>query len=98
MKSIHQTLAHTLAISGANLLALTLSAGDATALEPRYSDSAGPRSGERMAESQLRAAEAAHLEVYAGCKWGRAAFDPVKVGREGLPPEVRSVHDQMARA
>ena len=44
----------------------------------------------------MRTLEASHLEVYAGCKWGHAAFDPIQVESEELSTEVRSLYEQMA--
>lgn len=92
MKNIYQTMA----ISSANLLALGLNIGDATTLKPYFSSSAESNHVQAMNDGQLRTIEASHLEVYAGCKWGHAAFDPTKVDSEELSQEVRDIYNQMA--
>lgn len=51
-----------------------------------------------LTDGQLRALEASHLQVYRGCKWGHAAFEPVRVENEVLSAEVLSLHQQMGRA
>ena len=89
MKSIYKTLA----VSGANLLALTVNAGDGTLLKPHFSDSSESNQVQQMSSAQMRQAEASHLEVFAGCKWGHAAFDPVQVASEEVPSEIQALHN-----
>jgi hypothetical protein len=88
----------TLAVAGANLLALGISNTDTTVLVPRFEKSNDSNQGQNMSEIQMRALEASHLEIYAACKWGHAAFDPIRVGSEELSPSVRAIYDQMAIA
>ena len=87
-------LTQKIALGGVNLLALGISAGDATVLAPRVSNSDASQT-QAMDQGQLRAIEAAHLEIFAACKWGHAAFDPIKVDSEVLSPEVQSIYNQM---
>ena len=92
MKSISKKLA----IGSVNLLALGISAQDASLLAPQTASVKGSSQTQSMNSGELRAIEAAHLEVYAGCKWGHAAFDPIKVDGEQLSTEVQSIYNQMA--
>lgn len=84
--------------AGANLLALGANASDTTLLKPIFSGSTESGQNQAMSNAQMRATEAAHLEVYAGCKWGHAAFDPVKVESEELSPAVQSIYSELALA
>ncbi len=88
----------TIVIGGANLIALGLATGDATVLKAHFSDSKTTNKVQAMSDVQMRSIEASHLEVYAGCKWGHAAFDPVRVDAEVLSPGIRSIYDQMTPA
>ena len=94
MKKIYQTLA----LSGANLLALSPNTGDAAVLKPHFSNPAESNPVQAMSDAEMRALEASHLEVYAACKWGHAAFDPIRVETEALSPEVSSLYAQMTAA
>jgi hypothetical protein len=88
----------TLALGGAQLLALGVMPGDATLLQPQYAENHNPNAVHQMDEAQLRSVEASHLEVYAGCKWGKAAFDPVQVAAEPVSIDVHAIFAQMIRA
>lgn len=86
-------------VGGVNLLALGVMPGDASLLQPLFSDSAHTQSQTQiMSDAQMRNIEASHLEVYAGCKWGKAAFDPVQVASEVMPDSVKSLFENMAQA
>ena len=87
-----------MALSGANLLALSLNTGDATVLKPHFSNAPESNPVQAMSDGEMRAIEASHLEVYAACKWGHAAFDPIRVESEALSPEVSSLYAQMTEA
>ena len=93
MKPLYQTVA----LSGVNLLALSTNTADPTALSPTFSDSTSSQQVQAMNEKDMRDREASHLEVYAGCKWGHAAFDPVQVASEVPSSEVLSLHAQITR-
>lgn len=88
----------TLVIGGANLLALGVMPSDASLLQPQFADSNSAKPQQAMTDSQMRSIEASHLEVYAGCKWGKAAFDPVKVSSEIMPETVKSLYQEMIQA
>jgi hypothetical protein len=49
-----------------------------------------------VSATQMRMAEASHLEISNMCKWGHAAFDPVKVDSEVLSERVKTLYTQMA--
>jgi hypothetical protein len=85
----------TIVIGGANLLALSVMPSDATLLQPQFSESNSAKPQQTMSDFQMRSIEASHLEVYAGCKWGKAAFDPVRVASEVMPETVKSLYQQM---
>ena len=89
MTSLHKMMI----MASANLLALGVTAVD-TLMPVAPQDESGNTI--QMNEGHLRAIEASHLEVYAACKWGHAAFDPVRVDDEFLTPEVSALHALMA--
>lgn len=78
------------ALAAANLLTLAANAAEASYPIRRVDAEASP--AQSMTEAQRRMAEAAHLKVPTGCKWGHAAFDPVQVGAEPLSPEALALH------
>ncbi|MBS1963729.1 MAG: hypothetical protein JST04_16080 [Bdellovibrionales bacterium] len=77
---------------GIGLLALGNGGADPSILEARFGGNGPNPSPRAMTEGELRSIEAAHLEVYAGCKWGKAAFEPVRVVAEALSPEIAALH------
>ena len=91
MKNINQNLI----LGGINLLALGVSASDATVLQAYTPLSSNSHQNQSMTNEQMRNLEASHLEVFAACKWGHAAFDPVMVKSETLSEEVLSLYSQM---
>lgn len=93
------TTVKTLALGGAQLLALGVTPGNASELQPYFADVLSTRDAsavQQMDESQMRNLEASHLEVYAGCKWGKAAFDPVEVIAESSSSEVQAIFAGLA--
>ena len=90
-----KNVSYAVAIAGANLLALGMSDGDATKLKPYFGSAPESSQTQNMSSAQMRIVEASHLEVYAACKWGHAAFDPVKVESEPLSIQVRSIYESM---
>ncbi|MFL5813385.1 MAG: hypothetical protein ACJ763_07380 [Bdellovibrionia bacterium] len=85
-------------VGGANLLALGVMPSDPTLLQPVFSDPNSTSRTQVMSDAQMRNIEASHLEVYAGCKWGKAAFDPVQVASEIMPESVKSLYKDMIQA
>ena len=90
-----KNVSYAVAIAGVNLLALGMSNGDATTLKPYFGSALEPTQTQSMSSAQMRIVEASHLEVYAACKWGHAAFDPVKIDSEPLSIQVRSIYENM---
>jgi hypothetical protein len=84
-------------VGGLQLVGLGASPADSSLLEARLAPvREGTPSTQAVDASTLRAAEASHLEVYAGCKWGHAAFDPVEVTAEPLSADILALHAQLA--
>ncbi len=50
----------------------------------------------QISENDLRIREATHLEVYAGCKWGKASFAPERITSEPLSIEIQALYERMA--
>lgn len=78
------------------ILGFGISAQDPTLLEIQMQTSE-PGTSHRSAlnESELRTHEASHLEVYAGCKWGKASFAPTLAYDEPLSTEIRALYESM---
>jgi hypothetical protein len=85
-------------VGGANLLALGVMPGDASLLQPLFSKENPASHTQVMNDAQMRNIEASHLEVYAACKWGKAAFDPVRVASEVMPDSVKALYEDMIQA
>ena len=80
----------TIALTGVNLLALSMAKAQAmgpTAVALNHSGNAS-----QIDEASVRAIEASHLAIFAPCKWGHAAFDPVKVDAEAISADVEALH------
>lgn len=82
-------------LGGLNLLAIGAASNDATLLQPHYESESNPNQVQKMSASDMRKQEASHLEVYAGCKWGHAAFDPIQVDSEVISHEIQSLYATM---
>lgn len=83
-------------LGGLQLVGLGASPTDPTLLTARVAPAGTDRTDTRAIEAgALRAAEAAHLEVYAGCKWGKFSFDPVRVESEPIPADLLALHAQL---
>ena len=77
------------------LMALGISPTDQTQIQPYYSSTSQASPVQAMSVADMRKLEASHLEVYAGCKWGHAAFDPIRVDAEVVPSDILALYAQM---
>ena len=82
-------------LAGANMMIFGMNTANAIIPHVNQSKQLASENSVQMGEAQLRSIEAGHLEVYAGCKWGHAAFDPVKVVNEFPSTEVLTLHEAM---
>lgn len=91
MKNLYKTVA----FAGANLFALEANASPITQTQSIQLPEPDATKVQFMTDGQLRTIESSHLKVYNGCKWGHAAFDPIKVDSEEISAEVLLLHKQM---